>query len=318
VKIKYQAAVYKLEKDNAGNISRVHFVNWTKESDYVEGKLVILAAHAIESAVLLLHNNLSNSSGLVGKNLMDHPQGYGVGVYRDPLYTFRGPPTTSGIDEFRDGDFRKDTAAFRISIGNDGWSRFVRKDNPKKLDNLEFLIEEKFGIKDFVIGKALREAIENKITRIFRFSYSTEMLPDESNRVELGSEIDPVTRLPRPRIFFKIDVADSYNNNAFQKAQRVLNGLFKTLGVPDNDFEVQGNNSIFSGAGHIMGTLRMGDEAGKSVVNANCLSHDHNNLYIIGSGLFPTSATANPTLTIAALALRLAEEISKRIKEKKA
>ena len=157
VKVQFQAAVQKIETDDKKNISKVHFFNWAGESDFVEGRIFILAANAIEGSILLLYNQLAMGSGLVGKNLMDHPQGYGVGIYKDPIYTFRGPPTTSGIDVFRDGGFRKNSAAFRISIGNDGWSRFVRKDNVKKLDNLEFLIEEKFGTKDFVIGKALRK-----------------------------------------------------------------------------------------------------------------------------------------------------------------
>jgi choline dehydrogenase-like flavoprotein len=63
------------------------------------------------------------------------------------------------------------------------------------------------------------------------------------------------------------------------------------------------------GAGHIIGTYRMGDNPKTSVVNSFQKSHDHNNLYLIGSGVFPTSATGNPTLTIAALCLRTADKI---------
>ena len=64
------------------------------------------------------------------------------------------------------------------------------------------------------------------------------------------------------------------------------------------------------GAGHIIGTLRMGSDAGNSVVDGDLRSHDHPNLFVSGSAVFPTSATANPTLTIAALALRLADTIA--------
>ena len=69
----------------------------------------------------------------------------------------------------------------------------------------------------------------------------------------------------------------------------------------------------YIGAGHIMGTYRMGFTAQNSVVDSFQRSHDHDNLYLVGSGTFPTGATANPTLTIAALALRTAERISKRV-----
>ena len=65
----------------------------------------------------------------------------------------------------------------------------------------------------------------------------------------------------------------------------------------------------YYGAGHIMGTCRMGDDPKTSVVDKFQRSHDHKNLYLVGSSTFPTSATANPTLTLAALSLRTAKHI---------
>ena len=63
------------------------------------------------------------------------------------------------------------------------------------------------------------------------------------------------------------------------------------------------------GAGHIMGTARMGNDPKSSVVDRDLRSHDHANLFILGSAVFPTGATANPTLTIAALSLRSAGSV---------
>ena len=63
------------------------------------------------------------------------------------------------------------------------------------------------------------------------------------------------------------------------------------------------------GAGHIIGTARMGDDRATSLVDRDLRSHDHPNLFIVGSAVFPTSATANPTLTIAALSLRAAAPV---------
>ena len=65
----------------------------------------------------------------------------------------------------------------------------------------------------------------------------------------------------------------------------------------------------YIGAGHVMGTCRMGDDPKQSVVDKFQRSHDHKNLYLVGSSTFPTGATANPTLTIAALSLRTAKHI---------
>jgi len=58
-----------------------------------------------------------------------------------------------------------------------------------------------------------------------------------------------------------------------------------------------------------MGTCRMGFDPATSVVDPDLRSHDHRNLYIVGSSPFPTCGTSNPTITIAALALRAASNI---------
>jgi glucose dehydrogenase len=58
-----------------------------------------------------------------------------------------------------------------------------------------------------------------------------------------------------------------------------------------------------------MGTARMGSDPKDSVVDRNLRGHDHPNLFILGSAVFPTPATANPTLTIAALSLRAADQV---------
>jgi len=59
-----------------------------------------------------------------------------------------------------------------------------------------------------------------------------------------------------------------------------------------------------------MGTYRMGTDPKSSVVDVAGRSHDHRNLFLVGSGVFPSSGTANPTLTLAALALKTAAEIA--------
>jgi choline dehydrogenase-like flavoprotein len=60
-----------------------------------------------------------------------------------------------------------------------------------------------------------------------------------------------------------------------------------------------------------MGTTIMGNDPGNSVADAWGRAHDHPNLFIVGSSLFPSGGTVNPTLTIAALSLRTADAISR-------
>jgi len=66
-----------------------------------------------------------------------------------------------------------------------------------------------------------------------------------------------------------------------------------------------------------MGTTRMDSSEKRGVVDANCQVHGLNNLFIAGSSVFTTSGSANPTLTIIALALRLADHLSLRAKERR-
>jgi glucose dehydrogenase len=76
--------------------------------------------------------------------------------------------------------------------------------------------------------------------------------------------------------------------------------------------DVHHGDTIMS-SGHVIGTYRMGTDPKTSVVNVDQRSHDHSNLYLLGSGVFPTSAASNPTLTIAALALRAVPAIQQSI-----
>jgi len=67
--------------------------------------------------------------------------------------------------------------------------------------------------------------------------------------------------------------------------------------------------SFISGGWHHMGTTRMSADPKQGVVDANCKVHGVSNLFITGSSVFPTGGYANPTLTIIALAIRLADRV---------
>jgi choline dehydrogenase-like flavoprotein len=90
--------------------------------------------------------------------------------------------------------------------------------------------------------------------------------------------------------------------------------VFKQLGIPPEDQFLQKEPKFFGGSGHIMGTTVMGNDPKTSVVNKECQTHDHPNLFVLGSSVFPTASTANPTSTIAALALRAAETIKAKLR----
>lgn len=313
--LREQAVVVRLELgDDGRHIRRVVYRRWQGHEEVaVTGRVVVLAAHAVETAKLLLMSapdaaprGLANTSDQVGRNLMDHLQGSSQARTNEPVFPFRGPPTTGGIDAFRDGQFRRERAAFRMSLGNDGWSR---SGSPWS-DVVEAVKNERR------FGDDLVRQLQYRVTHQFRISYSTEMLPDPDNRVELSDELDP-SGLRRPKITFR--GAPEYNQRAFAKAWAVMHRIYEAMGIPRENRSVTEdtaeNRKGYSGAGHIMGTCRMGDDPRTSVVDRDCRAHDHPNLFIVGSSNFPTCGTANPTLTVAALALRAADTITRQFAE---
>jgi len=312
VELREKAVVVRLELDDGDRrIRRVVYRRWDNHEEVtVTGRIVVLAAHAIETPKLLLLSasdrapgGVANTSDQVGRNLMDHLQGNSQARANEPLFPFRGPPTTGGIDVFRDGQFRREQAAFRMSLGNDGW---IRTGSPLS-DVIEAVKKEKR------FGDDLVRQLQHRVTHQFRISYSTEMLPEPDNRVELDDQLDS-SGIRRPKITFK--GAPEYNQLAFVKAWGVMRRIYDAMGIPKENQSVpvdnDDNRKKYSGAGHIMGTCRMGHDARTSVVDRDCRAHDHPNLFIVGSSTFPTCGTANPTLTVAALALRAADTIKKQ------
>ena len=158
-------------------------------------------------------------------------------------------------------------------------------------------------------GTAMRQALHDKVTRQFRISFLSEMRPLPENRVTL-SPLKDDAGIPRPKIAFTVD---DYTMKGFDKIAQVMKSVLTRLGSREEDMSLPTHDSSFMPAGHIMGTCRMGNDPGDSVVDRDCRSHDHPNMFIAGSSVFPTGGTANPTLTIAAISLRAAGTILKQL-----
>jgi glucose dehydrogenase len=291
-----KSVVTKLDKDQDGSVHTVHFVTYGGATPTVTAEVVVIAANAIETPKLLLISQLANRSGQVGFHLMDHLAKSTFGMAPEPLFPFRGPPSTSGIESFRDGDFRRNYAGFRISLNNDGWSR---RGTPYS-DIIELVNQQK------MIGVELQRALFARVVKQVRLSCSVEVAPDPGNRVEL-SDLKDTAGVLRPKITF---TPPKYSLAGLAHATRAMGEIFRLIGEPKPDLGVE---DAYDGAGHIMGTCRMGDDPHASVVDASCRSHDHPNLFILGSSVFPAVGSPNPTLTIAALALRGAQEIANHL-----
>ena len=302
VELRARSIVDRLEVDEDGRIGAVQYLDWDGNRHRVKSRFVVLAAHGIETVKILLMSQsertprgVANSSDQVGRNLMDHPIHLSWGLCREPVHPYRGPLITSGIEAFRRGPLRQERAAFRTEIGNDGWTW----PTGGPMASASALIDRK------LYGKALQDTLRQRAQRHIRLSSLAEQLPNPENRVVLSKEHHDKMGLPRPEIHYHLD---DYTRKGLARANAVHRLIFERVGAT----EVQDHEIIFS-AGHIMGTYRMGTNPKTSVVNRDLRAHDHPNLYLLGSGVFPTGGTANPTLTIAALALRAADHLRSRL-----
>jgi choline dehydrogenase-like flavoprotein len=282
-----------VEVGDQGVITGIRFKLRDGSEGRATGRVYVIAAHAIETPRLLLAsaqpkapNGVANNSDQVGRNLMDHPTQLSWALANDPVFPYRGPLSTSGIENLRDGDFRKDRPAFRIEIGNDGWSwpTGAPTTTASDLANLG------------MTGKALDGELVRVTSRHVRLASLVEQMPDPENRVSLDRNARDMYGVPPPQINYRLD---DFTKLGLAAARRAHDDIFDRLGATGTT-----HSTDAQGAGHIIGTARMGRDARTSVVDRTLNCHDHPNMYILGSTVFPTSATGNPTLTIAALSLR--------------
>ncbi|MDR5831891.1 GMC family oxidoreductase [Caballeronia sp. LP006] len=295
VKLLPNAVVYKIEHDASGKIVAVHYYTPEKASVRVTAKTFILAANGVESPRLLLmsasdkfKNGLANSSGTLGQNLMDHPSNSLTFDAQDEVWAGRGPMSPSSIQLMRDGAFRSEHAAFRVDIGNSSQVLSITQDLIGK------------GVYGPELEKQLRERAAHQVS----LKNVLEILPDRRNRIYLSDQKDALG-LPRPAVEYRMS---DYVEKGMQASKAFYLKVADLMGGTNLRHSPDG---VYSNNQHITGTLSMGADPADSVCDAWGRTHDHENLFLASTGVMPTAATVNSTLTGAALALRTVDHIVK-------
>jgi choline dehydrogenase-like flavoprotein len=295
------ANVLRFETDQRRRVARAIYAGPDKVEHQVTSSLFVLAAHAVESARLLLlsksadfPDGLANSSGLVGKNFMEHPIYSRRGRTDEMLYPYLNGFETIQCEQFYDEPSRNDQAAFILQGSAAG-------PTPPQIVNKVIDSSGHWGVD---LEHELRSVLGNEFGRTFRVEAIIESLPVETNRVDLDREVTDYFGNPCPQIFFSLS---DYEKAAIRRADETLKAMLNAMGARS----IQEPRLGF--AAHPSGTCRMGNRAATSVVDRNLRTYDVSNLYIVGSSVFPTSGALQLTLTIAALALRLGDHLlSKR------
>jgi choline dehydrogenase-like flavoprotein len=320
--------------DHQGEVGELAVATLSGVSFAVRARIFVIAVGGIENARLLLlsgkpgGNGLGNEHDLVGRYFMTNL------VYHGGTIALSDPDVD--LDAFT-GPYAKPYGGFGFGkfhyLSQVGLSAEYMRE--RHLPNAKFFwgdpsILKRLGSHDRALLDDLSRAIGNvdrtagtaarKISfaadapsRSLELTWNSAQLPNPDSRVLLGTERDPFG-FRRVAIDWQVTAGDKEKAIATHRllgaevGRTGLGRLRSTLNTDDTTWPED-----FYGDEHHMGTTRMHLDRTLGVVDQNCRVHSLANLYVAGSSVFPTSGAVNPTLTIVALALRLADHVKERL-----
>lgn len=258
--------------------------------------IVVVACGAINSAALLLQsgneshpNGIANSSGLVGRNLMKQQLSVVVQLTASPNSGLF--PRTVGINDFYWGD--KDFAYPMGHVQNSGGilQDVLFAEAPPIFSAIKSILPN-FGLRQLA-------------TRSIGWWLQTEDLPDLDNRVHFVGD--------KLRVDYKVNNFEAHDRLVYRWIDVLKNveaaqpSMFSRNAHPRSDMPL-------SVVAHQSGTCRFGSDPAASVLDLNCRAHEVDNLYVVDSSFFPSSASVSPGLTVIANALRVGDHLIQRLK----
>jgi len=285
------ALVTRLETAASGReIAAVH-VERHGQAERYSADIVVVACGALSSALLFLRSGndahpagLANRSGQVGRNYMRHNQSVLMALMREP----------------NDTVFQKTLAVSDYYFGAD--------DYPYPLGLIQMCATSHA---DQIKAEALPAWLDWAPTMPF------EEMARHSMDFWLSSEDLPLTE---NRIFYdggkvRLDLTET-NMEAHRRLKKKLEQhLSASISHPvllERSLYL-GKNIPVGGTAHQAGTLRFGTDPATSVLDLNCKAHELDNLYVTDASFFPSIGAVNPTLTIIANALRVADHLHGRL-----
>jgi choline dehydrogenase-like flavoprotein len=275
----------------------------------VSARIFVLAAGGIENARLMLASNdvfrdgLGNERDLVGRCFMLHPD-IRVGVFlrantpparalTDPLFLPGGVPLSVGLalsQEILRGQRRKNMCLFLGPAG----------ETAREFDR------HVAGFDADLRGEDTGNAVLREVHAFI------EQEPQAENRITLSPDRDPLGQ-PRAALRHRLEPAEL---RALAETAELVGIALAAEGhgrLKINLDPEAGESAVREYSSHHMGTTRMHDDPAQGVVDRDCRVHGLKNLYVTGSSVFTTSGVSNPTLTIVALALRLADRLKREL-----
>jgi choline dehydrogenase-like flavoprotein len=290
--IRTNCMAYDIPLDHAGRGRGVRYFHTLQDgrvaAEEQRAKAVIVAGYAIETPRLLLNstsaqfpNGLANSSGLVGKFLMAQAGPVVWGLFDEPIRQYKAPPACACTEEFYETDPRNSFAR--------GYA--LQTVSPLPIAMVHVLAE------DGAFGMELRRRMQN-YNHYAAVGVLGEILPDERNYVSIHPTAKDQFGIPVPYSHF----------NLFENDVKMMQAGIARAGAVLEAAGARATHYVRRYA-HLVGTCRMGFTPQDSVVNRWCRSWDVPNLFVCDGSVLPTQGSANPALTISALAARTADWI---------
>jgi choline dehydrogenase-like flavoprotein len=286
-----EAFVHRVSYEHARNrVTGVEYLDAEGHEHRVESRVVVLAAHALETPRLLLlsgrggsRDGLANSSGLVGRRFMSHPTWQVFGTFDEPIHAFKGMQMGHVMVQ----DFYAPRADASWRRGFILLSYMMTPVTYATLSGSFFGAELKGFLYDYPCTAA--------------WWAHAEGLPQATNTVTLDPEVKDSRGLPVARLTY------AWAENDLVLAAAARDKACEMM-------EASGARHVRVGlnyGAHAMGSCRMGDDPSGSVVNAFCQSHDIPNLFVCDTSVFVTGSGLNPTLTALAIVRRAAEHVTR-------
>jgi choline dehydrogenase-like flavoprotein len=312
-KILPNSKVFHLQTDGAGKIIRANYYNINGEKYFIEAKIFVIAAQAIETSRLLLMsknedfpNGLANNNGQVGKNIVFSGGGVGSGqvFYKDV--------PEEELEQMKSG-------GLFINRALQQWYVIEDKElgGRVKGGTIDFVVEHANGVTraaklktdssgDLIFGSELKTKLKNYFTdqRKFKYEIFVDWLPNDNCKVELDPDVKDKWGDPVARVWLGYHEHDlKIGRYLAQKAE----ALFEEVGMKNVSTGISGSVSANLQAGG----CRFGDDPKSSVLDKNCKAHEVKNLYVTDGSFMPTGGSVTYTFTIYANSFRVADVILK-------
>ena len=290
----------------------------TKEEKQVRARCFVVAASTCESARLLLNSRstlfpqgLANSSGVVGRNLMDSVGSWGSGYF--PQLEKMPPHNHDGSG----GNYLPHVYM--------PWWKFDRKNEFLRGYHIEpgggrFMpvVQQFDDVCDHVegYGPSLKQSCRRSYGATIGMEALGEMIPNENTYCEIDPSVVDEWGIPVLRFHWRAGENEMKMAKDMQQTFRAIveaaGGTYSTDVTTDGPAPY----GLYDGgtAIHESGTVRMGNNPKSSVLNKYCQAHDVKNLFVTDAGAFVTSPDKNPTLSILALSWRASEYLLEQAK----